>query len=203
LVADEVQGMERLSERQKKVIAETAKDHVFDAVIQVTQKRDATDFTMQQIANEAGMAIGSLYRYFKDKDELLTHVIERLVNMHAKRQEAIASGSGTVLERLERLAVLGFQFTSDHVLLFRIFERRGSFNHSQEKVREQHFAAEVQQIRDVMAEGIAQGVLRKIDPLLMAQLFFGSTISFFFLKTTFEEYSAEQFGQELIRFFKA
>ena len=193
--------MERLGEKQQRILEETAKDHIFSAVIRVTQRSDTTDFTMQQIANEAGMATGSLYRYFKDKDKLLTYVVERLVDMHRKRQEAIANGSGAVLERLEQLATSAFQFASDHVLLFRIFDHRGLRDRFEKE--ENHFAAEISQIRDIMAEGIAQGVLRRMDPLLLARMFFASTISFFFVKPIFDEYSAEQLGQEVVRLIKA
>ena len=194
--------MERLGEKQQRILEETAKDHIFSAVIRVTQRSDTTDFTMQQIANEAGMATGSLYRYFRDKDRLLTYVVERLVDMHRKRQDAIGNGPGPVLERLEQLATSAFQFTSDYVLLFRIFDHRGLRNRFEEE-DENHFATEISQIRDIMAEGIAQGVLRRMDPLLMARMFFASAISFFFVKPIFNEYSAEQLGQEVVRLFKA
>lgn len=195
--------MEKFAEKQQKVVAEAARQHLFDAVIRVTQQDDGADFTMQQVAQEAGMAIGSLYHYFENKDALLTYVFKRLVGMHRERQYAIACGPGTVLERLERLAVSGFQFGKNHVIFFRIFDRSGLHNFLPEEEKRCNINEDIDHIKGLMAEGISDGVLKPMDLSMMARIFFTCMVSFFSSKYVFADCSAEEVGKELIRLFEA
>ena len=197
-------GMEKFTEKQQKIIEEAARDHIFDAVIRVTQQGGAVDFTMQQVASESGMAIGSLYHYFKSKEDLLAYVIKRLIDMHRERQNAVAArGQGSVLERLEQLAALGFQFGKDYQILFQLFHRSGLHCRFSEEEKERNINQDVGYIRELMAEGVAQGCLQDIDPLLMARLFFTCMVGFSFIKQVFSDYSPEQISRVLVRLFEA
>ena len=195
--------MTKFSEKQHKIVEEAARDHIFEAVIQVTQEAVVSDFTMQQIADSAGMAIGSLYKYFKNKDDLLAYVFTRLVDMYRDRENVIAQGEGAVCERLEQMATTSFQFSREHLIFFRIFNRSGLRCQLSEEVKQQNINEDVEIIKKLMAEGIAQGVLRQMDPLLMARMFFSCTIGFFSAKHIFNDCTPEEVSQGLIGLFKA
>jgi TetR/AcrR family transcriptional regulator, repressor of fatR-cypB operon len=47
---------------------------IFDATLTLVVKSGVAGITMRQIAREANMATGTLYIYFKDKDELINHL---------------------------------------------------------------------------------------------------------------------------------
>jgi AcrR family transcriptional regulator len=47
---------------------------IFTATLAVVVKRGVAGVTMRRIAKEAGMATGTLYIYFKDKDELINQL---------------------------------------------------------------------------------------------------------------------------------
>jgi len=49
-------------------------EQIFAATLQLVVKRGVAGITMRQIAKAAGMATGTLYIYFKDKDELVNQL---------------------------------------------------------------------------------------------------------------------------------
>ncbi len=53
---------------------ESKVDQIFAATLQLVVKRGLAGITMRQIAKAAGMATGTLYIYFKDKEELVNHL---------------------------------------------------------------------------------------------------------------------------------
>jgi AcrR family transcriptional regulator len=58
---------------------------------------------MEDIAAEAEVGKGTLYRYFADKEELYRAMLARSSDRFVHRMEAIAAGEGTARDRLETL----------------------------------------------------------------------------------------------------
>lgn len=72
------------------------------------QSRDYDKTTMQDVMDELGIAKGTIYHYFKSKEELLEAVIEDIVNEAVdKMQTVIDSTSGNALDRLKVLVAAG------------------------------------------------------------------------------------------------
>lgn len=62
--------------------------------------------TMQEVASDADVAVGTLYRYFKDKDDLCAACAEDFVARHQHEIDAARTGNGTADQRL-RAYILG------------------------------------------------------------------------------------------------
>jgi AcrR family transcriptional regulator len=58
--------------------------------------------TMQEVAQDAGVAVGTLYRYFKDKDDLLVAGTEEYVTRHRRQAEAILASDESAADKLRR-----------------------------------------------------------------------------------------------------
>jgi len=58
---------------------------------------------MEDIASEAEVGKGTLYRYFADKEELYRAMLGRSSERFLRRMEAIVAGGGTPRQRLEAL----------------------------------------------------------------------------------------------------
>jgi len=83
--------------------------------------------TMQEIARDAGVAVGTLYLYFKDKDELLVACTDEYITRHRRQAEAILASNATAAEKLRR-------YITDR---FRAAEgTRTGFRHAAELTRE-------------------------------------------------------------------
>jgi AcrR family transcriptional regulator len=58
--------------------------------------------TMQEIARDADVAVGTLYLYFKDKDGLLVACTDEYVSRHRRQAEAILACDASAADKLRR-----------------------------------------------------------------------------------------------------
>jgi AcrR family transcriptional regulator len=65
--------------------------------------------TMQEIARDAGVAVGTLYLYFKDKDDLLVAGTEEYVTRHRRQAEAILASDASAADKLRRYVLDRFR----------------------------------------------------------------------------------------------
>jgi AcrR family transcriptional regulator len=65
--------------------------------------------TMQEIARDAGVAVGTLYLYFKDKDDLVLAGTQDFVTHHRRQAEEIVAGPGSAADRLRRYLAARFR----------------------------------------------------------------------------------------------
>ena len=75
---------------------------IFKATEKIIATKGLQGLSMQQIANEAGVAAGTIYRYFKDKDELIGELrknVLRVVASHILKD----SREGTLEQRFKRI----------------------------------------------------------------------------------------------------
>lgn len=69
--------MSSLTERSRAAAEELMHDGISAAAARVLAKVGFQTLTMERVAQDAGVAKGTLYNYFRDKDELIGNVIER------------------------------------------------------------------------------------------------------------------------------
>jgi TetR/AcrR family fatty acid metabolism transcriptional regulator len=152
------------------------RDAILRAAIETFAARGFFNAQVADVARGAGVAAGTVYLYFRGKDDLLISIFERTM------KEAIAAGRESVaartspLERLREIAALHLErLGRDRPLavVFQIELRQST------KFMERFSATYLRQylgiIRDVIAEGQAQGTFRKqINPTLAAKMFFGA-----------------------------
>lgn len=79
---------------------------ILDAAAQVLLRDGYEKTSTNRIAQRAGVSVGSLYRYFSGKDEILLALLAREIDylMHVIVTEAVDRSDATVQESLARLA---------------------------------------------------------------------------------------------------
>jgi TetR/AcrR family transcriptional regulator, fatty acid metabolism regulator protein len=151
------------------------RDAILRAAIETFAARGFFNAQVADVARAAGVAAGTVYLYFRGKDDLLISIFERSM------KEAIAEGRETVagladpVEHLRGIARLHLgRLGRDRALaiVFQIELRQST------KFMERFSATQLREylgiIRDVIAEGQALGRFRTdINPTLAAKLFFG------------------------------
>lgn len=65
--------------------------------------------TMQEIAEDAGMAVGTVYLYFKNKDDVVLGCAERFAEQHKKSAAAILGSKATADQKLRRYIIDRFR----------------------------------------------------------------------------------------------
>jgi AcrR family transcriptional regulator len=64
---------------------------------------------MQEVARDAGVAVGTLYLYFKNKDDLLAAGTEEYVTRHRRQAEAILASDASAGDKLRRYVLDRFR----------------------------------------------------------------------------------------------
>jgi TetR/AcrR family transcriptional regulator, fatty acid metabolism regulator protein len=152
------------------------RDAILRAAIETFAARGFFNAQVADVARGAGVAAGTVYLYFRGKDDLLISIFERTM------KEAIAAGRESLaartspLERLREIARLHLERLGrdrDLAVVFQ-FELRQST-----KFMERFSATFLREylgiIRDVIAQGQAKGEFRRqINPTLAAKMLFGA-----------------------------
>src|SRR5436309_12914212 len=82
------------------------RERILDAAVRVFAEKGFYNAKVSDVARLAGVADGTIYLYFKSKDDLLISLFEdRMERINAQVREAIASAKGAP-ERLRRLCQL-------------------------------------------------------------------------------------------------
>lgn len=71
----------------KKNIISKRKEKIIDAAIEVLKEKSVEEATVREIAERAGVTTGSIYHYYKNKDELLYDVINHSIHFSYKISE--------------------------------------------------------------------------------------------------------------------
>lgn len=91
-----------------------------EAALRVIARKGLSGANMQEIADEAGIAKGTIYLYFKNQQELLEAVIEHSASRLLEQLRAALSSSGTFRQRFQTLLRSHIEFFDTHRDVFRI-----------------------------------------------------------------------------------
>ncbi len=103
------------------------RDRIIDAAEQVFVKRGLAGTRMSDVAAECGLATGTLYNYFANRDTLLSSLLERRLDqlVAAVRAAAEAESAAPHRDRLVAVVRASFQHFESHRALFTVLAGGG------------------------------------------------------------------------------
>ena len=127
-----------------------------------------------EIARDAGVAPGTLYRYFENKEEIFRAVMREGLACWLDTARRVLAQPGTAIERLGRLAQVSIDFNRENSLVNSVYRRDGEiiFAPLLEELHEHLITQNVAMIADVIRDGIREGALRDVDPECAAFILF-------------------------------
>ena len=127
-----------------------------------------------EIARDAGVAPGTLYRYFENKEEIFRAVMREGLASWLETARRVLAQPGTAVERLGRLAQASIEFNRENSLVNSVYRRDGEiiFAPLLEELHEHLITQNVAMIADVIRDGIREGALRDVDPECAAFILF-------------------------------
>jgi AcrR family transcriptional regulator len=147
-------------------VSAARKNQILDAAMAVFARSGFHEARMDDIVQESGLSKGTLYWYFKSKEEIITAISQRLFSTDIKQVESLLNAEGTVSERLQQLMrdrVQGLQEMSGMVAI--LFEFYAAALH-QDGVR-QFIQTYFQNFYDLLValiqQGIERGELRPVE----------------------------------------
>jgi AcrR family transcriptional regulator len=162
----------RAMPRAKTAIKEAA---ILEAASRVFALRPFHEVLIDDIASNAGIGKGTIYRYFETKDDLYFATSLYALDHLAAALEKARSPEDAAVRQLERIAreILGFFWDRRHLVnMLSRFER--SDREAEIRKRRESILRIVQ---EAILAGIERRELRGINPRLGAELFLGMTRS--------------------------
>jgi len=149
---------------------------ILKAAVRTFAERGFFGAQVADVARAAGVAAGTVYLYFRGKDDLLVSIFERTMREAIAEGKAALADAPSPLERLRRIAHLHLERLGRDratAVVFQVELRQST------KFMEQFSSSLLRDylgiIRDVIAEGQDAGVFRRtINPRLAAKVFFGA-----------------------------
>jgi TetR/AcrR family fatty acid metabolism transcriptional regulator len=168
---------ERATSASRERANENKRERILDAAVKVFAAEGFYAAKVSQIAAEAGVADGTIYLYFKSKDELLINLFEDRMERVLETLRAALAGSGpSAVDRLRRVIELHLDLIEQNPAMGEVItvELRQSAKFIREYDNPK-FAEFLRLIAGAIADGQARGELRaELDPQLTARALFGA-----------------------------
>lgn len=149
---------------------------ILRAAIQVFAQSGFFNSKVADVARAAGVADGTVYLYFKGKDDLLSSIFDVAMEDFINRARAELAALDHPGEKLRRFAQLHFESLErdrDAAIVFQIELRHTT--KFMELFSTTRLAEYLQIIREVLEEGQQRGFFRaQINPKLVSKILFGA-----------------------------
>ncbi|MGE5254057.1 MAG: TetR/AcrR family transcriptional regulator [Planctomycetaceae bacterium] len=149
---------------------------ILQAAIKVFSEKGFYNSRVSEIAKEANVADGTIYLYFKNKDDILISLFEEEFGKVVRNMRTELAREKDALQKIKRFAITHLSIVSRHPHLAEVMgvEVRQSTKFMKEYVN-QPFIEYLNIIRSVVIEGQETGLLRKdITPGVMKRALFGA-----------------------------
>jgi AcrR family transcriptional regulator len=160
---------------KEEVVQEFRIRSIQEATMRVIARKGMSAATMQEIAEEAGVAKGTIYLYFRDRDELVEKTFETAISQLGDRIDAaLEKGDLSFEDKLREALRVRLAFFRENREFFRLYlslrmpegtpqqqRRHKRTCHPQYRLRIQKFA-------DVLKESMKRGEIRDVEQFRLA-----------------------------------
>src|SRR3954454_12521428 len=142
------------------VVQEFRVQSIQEAAIRVISRKGMAAATMQEIAEEAGVAKGTIYLYFHDREELVERAFETSIGELHKRLDAALDSDGTFEERLRAVMTAQLGFFNENREFFRLYHslRMPEGTSAQQRRQKRNCQPQFQTRVDRLAKNLQHGV---------------------------------------------
>jgi AcrR family transcriptional regulator len=156
--------MTALEERVPDEITSPSQEMILDAAKHLIMQSGYDGFSMRQLSEESGFAKGTIYHYFRDKQELYLRVIEREM-LHSNRVLQSAVDAGIPPQEQLRSAVTCYLQLAEerHYSMFLLLREAGQIEEELKSLIQRHRLSILQPFQQILNQGIAEGVFRQLE----------------------------------------
>ena len=163
-----------MARSKEEVVQEFRIQSIRDAAMRVIARKGMAAATMQEIADEAGVAKGTIYLYFRDRDDVVEKAFENAMSDLHRRVDEALEAPGTFEQRLRAVlaAQIGFFQTNREFFRLYISLRYPEGNAQQQRRQKRHcqpqYKSRVERIAAMLEEAMDRGEIRRMDPMRLA-----------------------------------
>jgi len=151
----------------------TKETSILEAASRVFARRPFHEVLIDDIAAEAGIGKGTIYRYFETKDDLYFATSLYALDHLAAALEKARAAEDSAGQRLERIAreILGFFWERPHLVA--MFARHERTDREAQILKRRESIVKL--VQEAILSGIERREFRGIDARIGAELFLGMT----------------------------
>src|SRR4030042_2216069 len=174
---------EKISRKEREYLAH--REEILWAAEKVFAAKGFFPTTMSDIAREAEFGTGTLYKYFKSKEELYFTLIDEKIEEINRLVKAELSQKTSAMERIKMVLGLQFEFIERNQDFFRIYiSERNRFEWTVKddlgKGIHEKMVTYINILAEVMSQGIKGKEFKTMDPMDLAYALVGIVNSFVF-----------------------
>ncbi len=166
--------MDRSRTTKKEVVTAFRTSEILAAALRLMGTKGVDALTMDEIAQAAGVAKGTIYLYFQSKDELIQALLSQTGEAIALDLEAILAKSDSHQEKLKQVVTLLFHYVEKERTLFPVYLRELVRSKSSREAVPSTLRKLEERIMGLLtrlfSEGIGDGQFIDVNPHLLAYL---------------------------------
>jgi AcrR family transcriptional regulator len=166
-IAMEAKGVTR-RERER----EARKQEVLEITVSLFAERGFHNVSMQEIAEAAEFAVGTLYNLFDSKEAMFNELFENCTSQIKDAFLTILEGPGTEAERLSRFILSQPDILEKHAEFIKLYMAEMGQRHnklSEHPERDKLRSIINTALTQMIAQGIQKGLFRAVDPYITAR----------------------------------
>jgi AcrR family transcriptional regulator len=159
--------------KRKKAMEALTRQGILDAVIGLLMRDGIQGLTMDRVAAEAGVAKGTLYVHFTNKEEILNAALDTSFDPVVRELSSLLLDDDHSPDRkLAEFALRNLRFFDERRDLIRVlfFDRERVLS-EKNHYTSRNYRTIMQQVADVLDEGVRQGLFVSLDSMKVAAMF--------------------------------
>lgn len=181
------------------------REKIFNAAVKEFSEKGTTATTMKEISQKAGVGKGTLYRYFENKEDLVSSLLSYGFEQLTLEIKNRLAGFDNATEKLRQAVTVQLEYYKEHCDFCRFLTRefwgyKNKFTENIKEIRSNYTVV----IEEIIEEGIEQEEFKAKDPEIAAVSLIGmvnlTALHWFMFKG---EVAVEKIKEEVIDLFLA
>lgn len=172
--------------------------------MRVIARKGMAAATMQEIADEAGVAKGTIYLYFRDREELVEKTFESAMQQLMAQIDEALEKDAPFEERFRAVTSAQLAFFFENREFFRLYlsmrmpEGSPQQQRRQKKTCQPQYRTRVQKLADILAQAMEGGEIRRVDAFRLALFIIEGSTAILLERLTEDDSPSAEADVELI-----
>lgn len=155
--------MSNLMAKRKTLVDSMMRDAIYEGAVAVLAEHGLNGATMDRVAAAAGVAKGSLYNYFRSKDELLAFVHEKTIQPLLDANDEVATSDQPASAKIEAMLRNWRRYIGEHRATFQMLIKNSNCEGVLKEAALKKNETVVNLIAEIINDGIESGEFRSVN----------------------------------------
>jgi AcrR family transcriptional regulator len=189
---------------KEEVVQEFRIQSIQEATMRVIARKGMAAATMQEIAEEAGVAKGTIYLYFRDRDELVEKTFESAMQKVAAEVDAALDLDMPAADKVRAIMAAHLRFFGQNREFFRLYlslrmpEGPAARHRKKKQECQPQYRARAEKLANALERDMDRGEIRRMDPYRLALFIMEGSAAVILERLTEDNPPAEEADLDLI-----